>query len=87
MSALAVAIGCALGVGAALAHLWLTQRRAALFVAGRGRAALALLPLGLLAVAAAVLLAARFDRVAVLGVPVGLLAARLVVFRLHRRSP
>lgn len=87
MSALAMAAGVALGMIAGLVHLGVTRARAELTVSQRPGAALALLPVGFAAIAAAVVIAAKIDPKAAWLVPVGILVARwYMLTRLRRAS-
>jgi hypothetical protein len=82
MLALHIAIGIALGVTGAAAHLALTWWRARLVTSGRAGLAWVTLPVGLAAVGLALYAAARVAPEAAWTFVIGLLAARFAV--LHR---
>ena len=86
MGVLAILVGISLGALGGALHLAVTRLRASLVVSGRGGRALLLLPAGFAAIAAAVVLAARFDPRAAWLVPVGLLAVRVALLRSGRQQ-
>ncbi len=84
-TSLAVVLGFVLGVVAGALHLAVTWWRTSLALR-RGRVlALATMPVGLLGVAALVLVAARLSPVCAWIMPLGIFAVRLVVVREAKR--
>lgn len=80
------AIGVALGFAGGALHLAITRWRASLIVGAHASLVVVTMPLALLPIAAAVLLAARVAPVAAWLSPVGILAARALLFASQRRQ-
>jgi hypothetical protein len=81
VSVLFAITGLVLGAAAGGLHLAITRARTKLVLGGHTGASFALLPLGFVAIAGAVIAAARVDRQAAWLVPVGILAVRFAMLR------